>query len=52
MLCHRDCVPDYKSTESEFQLNRKFRRPYGNAKMGGTMLNNCSRPDSGTILCR
>jgi len=45
-------VTDYQTTESEFQLDREFRRPYGNNRLGGTMVTTCSRPTNNNIVCR
>merc|ERR1711892_721670 len=45
-------LTDYQSTDSEFELGTVFRRPYGNSRMGGIMVNNCTRPSSATIVCR
>jgi len=45
-------VTDYQTTESEFQLGTEFRRPYGNNKLGGTMVSTCTRPTSNNIICR
>merc|ERR1712013_934922 len=44
-------VTDYQTTESEFQLGTEFRRPYGNNKLGGTMVSTCTRPTSNNIIC-
>ena len=43
---------DYQTTESEFQLDSEFSRPYGNTRLGGTMVTTCTRPVSHTIMCR